>query len=69
MYPPGPGVDRETTEDIEYNGYKLPKGTVIGVSCFLVHIVSVNNICYFITCRIKFSYKLLYTVPYVDEKT
>ena len=37
MYPPAPGVDRETTEDIEYNGYKVPKGTVIGVSYFLVY--------------------------------
>jgi len=37
MYPPAPGVDRETTEDIEYNGYKVPKGTVIGVSIFHAH--------------------------------
>ena len=32
MYPPAAAVDRETTEDIEYLGYKLPKGTVVGVS-------------------------------------
>jgi len=37
MYPPAAAVDRETTEDIEYLGYKLPKGTVVGVSIFSSH--------------------------------
>ena len=34
MYPPAPGIDREATEEIEYNGYKVPKGSIIAVSSY-----------------------------------
>ena len=36
MYPPVTEVDREAPEDIEYNGYRIPKGTSMGVSSCLV---------------------------------
>ena len=42
MYPPAPGVDREAPEDMEYLGYKIPKGAIIAVGRFFLISVSVS---------------------------
>ena len=44
MYPPVSEVDREAPEDIEYNGCRIPKGTGIGVSSFLVTLLLPNQL-------------------------
>jgi cytochrome P450 family 4 subfamily B polypeptide 1 len=37
LYPPVPGVSRQTSEDITLEGYFIPKGTTIGINIFGIH--------------------------------
>jgi cytochrome P450 len=37
LFPPAPGVSRETSKDCELNGYKIPKGTTIFIPFFAIH--------------------------------